>query len=48
MKDLLERIIEYIENTLASIDCRSIEEIIKDGDMPKIYFEIKRVIGNLK
>lgn len=52
-KELLDKVIEYIERTEETIDgewgsCRNLEELLRDGGMPNIYFELKRLRGEIK
>lgn len=43
-KKILDEIIEYIEDSARGIDgeiyCRSLQELIEDGDMPEIYSKL--------
>ena len=44
-KDFLLKLKEYIETSEKKIEnewgtCRSVKELIKDGEMPEIYFEV--------
>lgn len=52
MKALLEEMKDYIEDAQKIIDsewgsCRSIEEILKDGDMPEIHSKVLHEILKL-
>jgi len=51
--DLIKRTIEYIERAAYDIEsewggCRNLKELIDDGDMPDIYYELKELIKNEK
>lgn len=53
MKELLLRIKEYIEEAQENIDsewgsCRSVEDIINDGEMPDIYNDLIKAISKLE
>ncbi len=51
-KTLLERIIFYMEFREAQIenliDKRDIEVLIKNNEMPKLYYEIKKILRRYK
>jgi len=49
-KELVEDAVKYIERMEKLYDGefgsnRELEEIIEDGDMPKIYFELKELLN---
>jgi ribosome-associated protein YbcJ (S4-like RNA binding protein) len=44
-RELIKQIKEYIEETEVKVDgewgdCRDLKELIRDGEMPDIYFEV--------
>lgn len=51
-KTLLERIIFYMEFREAQIENilngRDIDKLIKNGELPKLYYEIKKILEEQK
>ncbi|WP_442636459.1 hypothetical protein [Rossellomorea marisflavi] len=46
---LVKKLIDYIEHTEELIDgewghCRSFDELLRDGEVPSIYFELKMIL----
>ena len=49
-KELIEEMIEYIEGMEKKVDgewgdCREVDELIKDNDMPELYFKLKELLS---